>query len=488
MPKRGRKRKKSRTHVTPPENGGESGGVAAASSTTSDNYHIKIPKSLIVASGKSCAVPEIHQLVRDLRHLAMPYTAFKFQENQQLKLQQYVQHLALPMGITHIWMISQSNRQPHGSDAISTDGPSRLNLKIVRLPEGPTLTFRIHEFSLAKHVQNIQKQRHRIGLESLFGNSHKQIGPALVVTNNFGDHTAPPHVKLMRITFQNLFPSINVATVKLSECKRVVLFHLVQPQPVETEEGEKSDNATAPQPQQLVEVRQYAVRSKPVGIHRRVRRLIQTNSKKIPNLSQCQDVSEYITSTILSDASAATSDDSEMENFTDTEESESKGNPLVVDLPLGGKSSGKRRSNHNVMAKSALKLVEVGPRLTIELLKVEKGIPDGNQSSPTLYHAYVTKTPQQIAEQQATVDARHRAKMERKRIQEENVERKKRQKLEQQQERERNRQLLRRDAATAAATTTTSSSHDPNPHGQTFERIEGVSSSSSSSEDEQDEE
>jgi ribosome biogenesis protein SSF1/2 len=48
--------------------------------------------------------------------------------------------------------------------------------------------------------------------------------PPLVVLNAFGQ-SDQSHVKLMKATFQNMFPTINTKTVKLSECKRVVLFH-----------------------------------------------------------------------------------------------------------------------------------------------------------------------------------------------------------------------------------------------------------------------
>ena len=54
----------------------------------------------------------------------------------------------------------------------------------------------------------------------------------------------PAHVKLMRITFQQLFPPTNVATVRLADCRRVVLFHY-------DKESE------------TVEMRHYAIRATP---------------------------------------------------------------------------------------------------------------------------------------------------------------------------------------------------------------------------------
>jgi ribosome biogenesis protein SSF1/2 len=183
-----------------------------------------------------------------------------------------------------------------------------------------------------------------------------------------------------------------------------------------------------------------------------------------------------------------------MEQFTDTEEGgESTSNKVVVDLPLGEgtrNNKGKNSRMATTTTKSALKLVEVGPRLTLELLKVEKGIPDGKHPTPTLYHAYVTKTPQQVAEQQAKFDAQQAAKLERKRIQEENVQRKKRQKLEQQEQARKQRQSNRTtEDAAGTTTTTTESLHEPHPQErQSHERIEGVSSSSSEDEEDDDDE
>ena len=45
--------------------------------------------------------------------------------------------------------------------------------------------------------------------------------PPLVVLNNF---TEGKHMRLAAVVFQNLFPAINVKTVKLATCKRIVLL------------------------------------------------------------------------------------------------------------------------------------------------------------------------------------------------------------------------------------------------------------------------
>ena len=88
--------------------------------------------------------------------------------------------------------------------------------------------------------------------------------PPLVVLNNFSQ-SVESHTKLMRVTFQHMFPTINIKTVKLSECRRVVLFHLM-------DDGN-------------VEMRHYAVRANPVGVSKSVKRIIEA---KLPDLGSLE--------------------------------------------------------------------------------------------------------------------------------------------------------------------------------------------------------
>merc|ERR1712154_750409 len=96
-------------------------------------------------------------------------------------------------------------------------------------------------------------------------NSTIRSHPPIVVTNNFGDKTAAPHVKLMRITFQNMFPAINVATIKLSECRRVVLFNFIRRDNVK----DSTNDSGREEEDEEVEVRHYAIRATPVGVNRK---------------------------------------------------------------------------------------------------------------------------------------------------------------------------------------------------------------------------
>ena len=258
MPKRGGRRKKNRTHVVENE---------TAASSLASQAALKVPRSLVVRRGK--VETEVIELVADLRKLMSPFTALNFKEdakNRKMTLAHYAKELTGTLGVTHLVAISQNG--------------SRLNLRLARTPAGPTLTFKLKQFSLVKQVRSVQRRPY----DSPSAYSH----PPIVVTNNFGDVTAAPHVKLMRITFQNMFPAVNVATVKLSNCRRVVLFNFLR------RDIEPADGATIvdADEDEEVEIRHYAIKATPVGVDRKVRRIIQA---RIPNLSRLDDVADYIT-------------------------------------------------------------------------------------------------------------------------------------------------------------------------------------------------
>jgi len=363
MPRRGRKRKKTRTHATENE-------TAASSLKTSEET--KIPKSLVIRRGKCEAV--VADLVQDVRKIMLPYTAANFQEAanyRKLTIQKYCQHACLPLGVSHMLVFSQNEE--------------RLSLRIAKTPQGPTLTFRVHQFSLARHIQKLQ--RRPVNINSLTDH------PPIVVTNNFGDASAAPQIKLMRITFQNMFPAINVATVRLKECRRVVLFHMIEEKSSEEEGGEI---------RQTVEVRHYAIKATPVGVNKKVRRLIQT---KIPNLNKVQDIADYIAGTANASSAVDIASDSEPED----------GNAAVVELTQNYVGRGNKSQS-----KSALKLVELGPRLSLQLIKVEQGLAEGN----VMFHALVHKSPEEAKAIQKKAEQKVLLKKQRREEQERNVERK----------------------------------------------------------------
>lgn len=366
MPRKGRTRKKNRTHVVEDE---------TAQSALASNDAVKhIPRSVVVRRGR--VENEVSELIGDLRRLMLPHTALNLNSSltQRLKLVDYAKQLSgtAGLGVTHILSFSQNE--------------ALLNLRIARTPAGPTLSFRVSRYALSKHVRAAQKRP--LDVSTARQNTLFQHAP-VVVTNNFGDADAKPHVKLMRITFQNMFPAVNVADVKLDHCRRVVLFNFL-PQDDAKKDGEDE-----------VEVRHYAVRAAQVGVDKKVRRILQ---RKLPNLSRLDDVSDYI----LGSSNNST-------NYQSDAASDSEAEDETSHVVLPQNYRGVQKSQ-----KSALKLVEIGPRMRLTLLKVERGLGAGD----VMYHAHQTKTPEQARATKHKVDQEAALRKRRREEQEANVKRK----------------------------------------------------------------
>jgi ribosome biogenesis protein SSF1/2 len=392
MPRQGRTRKKSRTHVDDTKN------LQAQSALQSKDDETKVPKSIVFRRGKRTEA-EVGELVQDVRHLMAPYTALNLQENRQLSISHYAKHLALPMGVSHLLSFSQNDE--------------RLWLKLVKTPDGPTLTFRVLQFTLHKHIAKMQKRPVALNTPALHS------APPIVVTNNFESVAAhapsasaaaatggsAPHLKLMRITFQNMFPATNVYTVQLKDCRRVALFQY---------------DAT----HDVVLVRHYAVQTSPVGANRRVKRLVASSKaskapRKLPNLGKLADIADYLdpgaANGYMSD-SAASSTAADYLSDSDVDESGTFAAATnTVRLPDRFVQAAKQASNL-----SAIKLQEIGPRLTLRLVKVERGMASGD----VLYHALHQKSPEEAAQLKLRKEKQVQLKSQRKAEQQRNVDKK----------------------------------------------------------------
>lgn len=92
----------------------------------------------------------------------------------------------------------------------------------------------------------------------------------LVLLNNFDD--SKPELRLASVTLQNMFPSLAVATVKLADCQRCVLFSY--------------DEETG-----LIHMRHYAIQTKASAASRSIRKVVKD---RIPSLHHLDDISEFI--------------------------------------------------------------------------------------------------------------------------------------------------------------------------------------------------
>ncbi|EQB77638.1 Suppressor of SWI4 1-like protein [Camelus ferus] len=246
---------------------------------------------------------------------------------------------------------------------------SRLQ-KLMRLPGGPTLTFRIDKYTLVRDVVS-SLRRHRM---------HEQqfAHPPLLVLNSFGPHGM--HVKLMATMFQNLFPSINVHKVNLNTIKRCLLI------------------SYKPESQEL-DFRHYSIKVVPVGASRGMKKLLQ---EKFPNMSRLQDISELLaTGAGLSES-----------------EAEPDGEHNITELPQAVAGRGNMRAQQ-----SAVRLTEIGPRMTLQLIKIQEGIGAGN----VLFHSFVHKTEEELQAILAAKEEKLQLKAQRQDQQAQNVQRKREQ-------------------------------------------------------------
>ncbi|XP_071325593.1 suppressor of SWI4 1 homolog [Trachinotus anak] len=246
--------------------------------------------------------------------------------------------------------------------------PSSINMRLARLPKGPMLHFKVLKYSLVKDVVSSLK-KHRM---------HEQqfTHHPLLILNNFGSDGM--HIKLMATMFQNMFPSINVQKVSLNNIKRCVLLNY---------------NPAS----QEIEFRHYSLKVVPVGMSRGVKKLMQ---EKFPNMSKFEDISELL----MKGANLSES------------EAEQDGEHNITELPQVYSGRGNMASQQ-----SAVRLTEIGPRMTLQLTKIQEGMGEGN----VLYHTLVSKTEEEIQEILNRKEAQLKEKEDRRKKQAQNVAQKK---------------------------------------------------------------
>ncbi|XP_077352327.1 suppressor of SWI4 1 homolog [Festucalex cinctus] len=242
--------------------------------------------------------------------------------------------------------------------------PGSITMRLARLPKGPMLYFKVLKYTLVKDVVSSLK-KHRM-------HGQQFTHHPLLILNNFGSDGM--HIKLMATMFQNMFPSINVHKVSLNTIKRCVLLNYNP----ETQE---------------IEFRHYSLKVVPVGMSRGVKKLMQ---ERFPNMSKFEDISELM----IKGANLSES------------EAEQDGEHNITELPQVYSGRG------NIAAQqSAIRLTEIGPRMTLQLIKIQDGMAGGN----IMYHATILKTEEEIQAILQRKDDQKKAKEERRKKQENNV-------------------------------------------------------------------
>ncbi|CDO92338.1 unnamed protein product [Kluyveromyces dobzhanskii CBS 2104] len=406
----------------------------------------KIPKSMVIRVGQvSLGSHSLNQLVKDFRTVMQPHTAIKLRERKSNKLKDFVV-MCGPLGVSHLFIFTQSEKT------------GNVSLKIARTPQGPTITFQVQDYSLGKDIKKFLKRPKSLSKEDI-------LSPPLLVLNGFHikgneDEEKANVEKVIVSMFQNVFPPLNPAKIQLNTIKRVFMIN--------------KDSATGE-----ISLRHYSIDVREVDLSKNLKKLYKSKqklNKAVPNLHRKDDIA----SLILDHDIAAYTSESEIEEdaivkVMDKQDKHIKHIPRHLANKNGGEKPVKSKTEESTVdgdddvkmddedadleqepeqeeeeeshqaqqpKKKAIKLTEIGPRLTLKLVKIEEGICAGK----VLHHEYVKKSDSEIK----ALEKRHAQKMklkeQRKKEQEENIARKKAGK-----EAKKQRKLERRKAREEAA-------------------------------------
>lgn len=235
-----------------------------------------------------------------------------------------------------------------------------LNLSIAKLPRGPSLNFNVISYVLAKDVKALQKRPRSCPSDFLH--------PPILVLSGFASQQSNS-VKLMQTMLQNMYPTINLSqNFNVNQARRVVLYSYDQEKDV-------------------IEFRHYAITVSTPGISKSVKNLI--NLKMDPT----NDVEESFRIGLCGSESDFEAEESQLPN------------------PF------KKTNSASSSTKKQIKLVELGPRLTLKLTKIQQGVNEGE----VIYHNFIKKTEQEINDLHERKTKLENERRERREEQERNV-------------------------------------------------------------------
>jgi ribosome biogenesis protein SSF1/2 len=188
-----------------------------------ESEHLKMaPHTMVISRGD--VEKDIKNLVLDLRKVMEPFTASSLKDTKKNTLKDFVA-IAGPLHVTHLIALTQTE---HGD-----------YMKLMRMPRGPTLHFKLEEYSLTGDVLSNAKKGFTHQKQFLYqpllilngfasntnASANSNAGVGSDAQTDQGNKNSDFHQKLLSTTLQNMFPPINVTMVKLDEIRRCVLFN-----------------------------------------------------------------------------------------------------------------------------------------------------------------------------------------------------------------------------------------------------------------------
>lgn len=305
----------------------------------------KEPQCLVFPQGP--VMKEVQILADDFRKILQPNSLGWLKKG---KIRDILS-VCRPMNFTHMVLFSQTERG--------------IYLKFCRLPQGPTVTFKLKSFSNAHDVMSLLKKQPCLV-------PHFLVGPCLMTNLQLEEGEA--HLKLCARMFLDMFPTITPNTAKTDAIRRCCLIHY----DAETD---------------LFDFRHYAIRVVPLGLSKAIKKL---SKGKVPNLSKFSDMSEFMTKAGMLSESEADDDPANEVTLSENKQTDEE----------------KKESK-----KSAVRLIELGPRVSVELWKIEEGLLDGL----VLYHRIIKRTPEEKLELEKRRERTKQIREQRKREQERNI-------------------------------------------------------------------
>lgn len=272
------------------------------------------PHSFVIKRGQIGT--GLSKLMQDMRCVLEPFTAKNLNIMRRNSVRDFVSVASL-FHVQNMLIVTKTEKSAY--------------LRFCKLPRGPTLTYKIIDYTLRKDV--IGSQRKPCSTPDLY------LRAPLVIMKSFNEKIEGDEEhqfdqnELQSVMWQGLFPSIDVRHLKLLKMKRCVLLRL------NSETGN-------------IDFRHYAIKVRPVGVSKQIRRLV--TRKRIPDLGKFQSIDDML-------------DDGGMSSGASDGEEDQLDTSRHVDT-----------SNHEFSTpKSAIRLVELGPRMTIKLCRINEGLLGG---------------------------------------------------------------------------------------------------------------
>ena len=316
----------------------------------------EVPKSFVMKRSELNKDMKIFE--QNLREMFYPFTAMKLKETKKLKMKNIL-FATKNFGANNLIFLSSKK--------------SGNYVRLMKVPKGPSYMFKIKSFCLNQDLQRLIPRNKRI--------NSQQLGVPMVVTKGFENISenkiGSENLKMIQRYFKGLFPSTSYFKQKNTKTfDRCVLFYF-----------NKETN--------LFEIRNYYIKQTFTSINPNIKKML--NSNKIPDFSNFNDVGELFAEkkVILSDSDIDHLPDSKVE---------------IEDHILGKEQK----------YKVNVRLYEIGPRVTMNLFKIEEGFMKGE----ILYHSLIVKTEQEKEDLRTKIREKEEKKAELRRIQDENVLRK----------------------------------------------------------------